>query len=74
MSGLVGGAYYLGAGAGPILGGLSTSLMGFAWASTTYGMGLLLLSAAMVVTLGCVKRQRLNLRESEALLENDCLI
>ena len=57
-SGMIGGAYYLGGGAGPIVGGAITSLVGFEWASTSYGIGLLLLSSILAVTLLIAKSQR----------------
>jgi len=57
-SGMIGGAYYLGGGAGPILGGAATALVGFEWASTSYGIGLLLLSTALITTLLITKRRR----------------
>jgi MFS family permease len=57
-SGMIGGAYYLGGGAGPILGGAATALVGFEWASTSYGFGLLLLSTALIITLLITKRRR----------------
>lgn len=59
-SGLIGASYYLGGGAGPIVGGAITSLVGFEWASTSYGLGLLLLSSILAVTLLVSKRRRQN--------------
>ena len=55
---MIGGAYYLGGGAGPIVGGAITSLVGFEWASTSYGLGLLLLSSILAVILLVSKSQR----------------
>lgn len=43
---------------GPILGGAATALVGFEWASTSYGIGLLLLSTALITTLLITKRRR----------------
>lgn len=54
---MIGGAYYLGGGAGPIVGGAATALLGFEWASTAYGIGLLTLSSILAVVLLVAKRQ-----------------
>ena len=50
-------AYYLGGGLGPILGGAATDLVGFEWACTSYGIGLLLLSSILAVTLLVTKKR-----------------
>ena len=50
VSGLVGGAYYLGGGAGPLIGGALAALLGFEWATTAWGLGLLAFSVILVLT------------------------
>lgn len=51
MTGLVGGAYSLGTGAGPLAGAFLTTAWGLEWAAGAYGISLFVLAAALTTTL-----------------------
>ena len=51
VGGFTASFYYLGGGAGPLIGGSLTALVGFPWATSIYGCGLLVFSSVSILSL-----------------------
>lgn len=57
MSGLLSGAFSLGGGTGPILGGLLAAWFGFQWAAAVFGLLQLVMAVAVTVVSVRVARK-----------------